>query len=624
MKIRVSVAAVICSMAGGLTMSATEPVHAQGLFQRLFNPQPRYYSDRYRRGSLDQERAIEEARKVRVTGPQYYGYTPDKVINASFKSLAEFDTASNDPETVPEAATTPFASASAHLSTFRLRTLEEVAEAIKTHYHDDPEFIWISDGKVNEKAYTAMAELARADEFGLEPRDYEVVAPTDDFAAGDSEAREKALIEFEIALSARVLTYVLDAKRGRIDPNRISGYHDFTRKTVDLETVMGIVASTGAIDRYLSTRSPDNAEFGALAAELARLKASERSSRVHIAPDTFLKLGRTSPEVPNVVAAVRLRGSDKLKAKHAAMLDAYDGSEVYSKDIVVLVKDFQKENGLKPDGIVGKATVRILASYSIADKIEKVELAMERARWLPRDLGKRRVFINQPAFTATYFDENRDPLSMRVVVGKPSNQTSFFMDYIETVEYNPYWGVPRSIIINEMLPKLYQDPTYLDRLGYEVSTSSGQQISSAAVDWYDVGTNGAPINVRQRPGRGNALGELKILFPNKHAIYMHDTPAKSLFNKDRRAYSHGCVRLQHPRAMAAAVLGKSEDYIARRIAQGQNDSDDVPSKIPVYVAYFTAWPSPEGTVEYFDDMYGRDKYLTRAMEKTDASRHPAG
>jgi murein L,D-transpeptidase YcbB/YkuD len=615
-------------MAGGLTMSASEPVHAQGLFQRLFNPQPRYYSDRYRyrdrRGSMHRERAIAEARKVRVSGPRYYGYTPDKVINASFKSLAEFDTASNDPDTVPEAVTTPFASASAHLSSFRLRTLEQVAEAIKTHYHDHPEFIWVSDGKVNEKAYTAMAELARAADHGLAPRDYEVVAPTDDFFAGDDDAREKALIEFEIALSARVLTYVLDAKRGRIDPNRISGYHDFTRKAVDLATVMRIVASTGAIDRYLSTRSPDHAEFRALAAELARLKASERSERVEIAPGTFLKLGRKSPEVANVVAAIRLRGSDGLKDDHAETLEAYDGSPVYSKDIVALVKDFQSENGLKADGIVGKATIRALSSFSVEDKIRKVELAMERARWLPRDLGERRVFINQPAFTASYFEKGRDPLTMRVVVGKPANQTSFFMDYIETVEYNPYWGVPRSIIINEMLPKLYQDPTYLDRLGYEVSTASGRQISSVAVDWYDVGANGAPINVRQPPGRGNALGQLKILFPNKHAIYMHDTPAKSLFKKDRRAYSHGCVRLQHPRAMAAAVLGKSEDYIARRIAQGRNDADEVPVKIPVYVAYFTAWPNTQGTVEYFDDMYGRDKYLTRAIETTDASRHPAG
>jgi murein L,D-transpeptidase YcbB/YkuD len=198
------------------------------------------------------------------------------------------------------------------------------------------------------------------------------------------------------------------------------------------------------------------------------------------------------------------------------------------------------------------------------------------------------------------------------------------MDKIETVEFNPYWGVPRSIIVNEMLPKLYADPSYLDRLGYEVSTASGRKVSSSSVDWYNVGANGAPINVRQRPGARNALGSVKILFPNKHAIYMHDTPAKSLFKKDRRAFSHGCVRLHDPHAMAAAVLGKSKEYVKKRIAQGKNDADTVEADIPVYVAYFTAWPAPDGTVEYFDDVYGRDKYLTRALERTDMSRHTTG
>jgi murein L,D-transpeptidase YcbB/YkuD len=259
---------------------------------------------------------------------------------------------------------------------------------------------------------------------------------------------------------------------------------------------------------------------------------------------------------------------------------------------------------------------------SVQQKIEKVELAMERLRWLPRDLGARHVFINQPAFNATYMHEGKAPLSMRAIVGKKSNQTNFFMDRIETVEYNPYWGVPRSIIVNEMLPKLFNDPSYLDQLGYEVTTVSGERVSSAWVDWYDVGVNKAPINVRQPPGRKNALGELKILFPNKHAIYMHDTPAKSLFQRNARAYSHGCVRLQKPREMAAAVLGKSTDYIASRIARGHNESDPVTANIPVYVAYFTAWPDPQtGAVSYYNDMYDRDTYLSRAIERTNSARH---
>src|SRR5690606_10567877 len=154
-----------------------------------------------------------------------------------------------------------------------------------------------------------------------------------------------------------------------------------------------------------------------------------------------------------------------------------------------------------------------------------------------------------------------------------ANQTYFFMDKIETVEFNPYWGVPLSIIVNEMLPKLNQNPYYLDQIGYEVTTPQGQRISSGQVDWYAVATKKQSVNVRQLPGGDNALGELKILFPNAHAIYMHDTPAKELFSKPVRAFSHGCIRLEDPRAMAAAVLGTSTDYIASRVVQGQNQSD---------------------------------------------------
>lgn len=210
---------------------------------------------------------------------------------------------------------------------------------------------------------------------------------------------------------------------------------------------------------------------------------------------------------------------------------------------------------------------------------------------------------------------------MRAVVGQKSNQTSFFIDQIETVEYNPYWGVPYSIIVNEMIPHLYKDRSYLDRLGYEVTTASGRHVSSTAVNWYGVATKSVPINVRQPPGPKNALGAVKILFPNKHAIYMHDTPAKSLFDKDSRAFSHGCIRLHDPRGMAAAVLGKTPDYVSSRIAQGRNESEDVTRKIPVYVSYFTAWPDPvDGDVTFYEDVYDRDMYLMRALERTREAR----
>jgi murein L,D-transpeptidase YcbB/YkuD len=170
-----------------------------------------------------------------------------------------------------------------------------------------------------------------------------------------------------------------------------------------------------------------------------------------------------------------------------------------------------------------------------------------------------------------------------------------------------------------MLPKLWRNPSYLDRLGYEVSNSRGRQVASNAVDWAGVAADQA-VEVRQPPGPKNALGRLKIDFPNKHAIYLHDTPQKHLFARDQRAFSHGCVRLQHPREMAAALLGSSVADVDKKIARGETQTERVRGDIPVYLAYFTAWPDAEGNVRHYKDVYGRDAHLAQAIAKTAAVR----
>jgi murein L,D-transpeptidase YcbB/YkuD len=287
-------------------------------------------------------------------------------------------------------------------------------------------------------------------------------------------------------------------------------------------------------------------------------------------------------------------------------------------ELVPVIREAQRRAGLKADGIIGPRSVAAIVGVSRADRIAKVRLALEAVRWLPSDLGSPRVFVNQPAFEASYVEDGRAPLTMRVVVGAPSTQTSVFYDEIEQVDYNPYWGVPQSIIVNEMLPRLRSDPGYLDRAGYEVTDAKGRRVPSSSVAWGQYGSK-VPYNVRQAPSEANALGELKILFPNKHAIYMHDTPSKSLFERDSRAFSHGCIRLQDPRAMAAAVLGTNVDHVTARIAKGHS-SEKLSRRVPVYIAYFTAWPDDSGRVHYFDDVYGRDARLTQALDATSTVR----
>jgi murein L,D-transpeptidase YcbB/YkuD len=629
------IAAMICLLSGGLLVSSAPPAYSQSFFDRLFNT--RSYQE-LRKKKMKEAEELEKKKtvRVRVSSPRYYTYKPDKLIAVSLKPLAAVETAMAEPADDYDAVLSdgnnatpvplsPFDRARPSLSGFKIRTLKSVGQALLAYYKENPGFLWITDGRINGKAREALAAFEQAGEFGLVPADYRVSLPADSSAdtldnSGtldpDAERRKK-LIQLEMTLSAHILTYVLDATRGRIAPNRLSGYHDFARKKVDLTAALKEIAASDNIAAYLKGRHPDNAKFRALAAELKRLQGSEEENTIEIAAGTLLKPGGKSAELVNIVAAIRLRGSDILKTKHAETLAAYDGGEDYTAELVALVRDYQREKKLRPDGIIGRRTIRALVKVNGRKaRIAKIRLAMERLRWLPRRLGNRYVIINQPAFTASFVNQGRETLSMRVVIGKKSNQTYFFADKIETVEYNPYWGVPLSIIVNEMLPKLSADPSYLDRIGYEVTTVSGRRVSSSSVDWYSVASRKLPINVRQLPGRRNALGQLKILFPNKHAIYMHDTPSKSLFKRDRRAFSHGCVRLQDPRAMAAAVLGTDKNYIAERIAGGKNDSDPVTGNIPVYVAYFTAWPKAAGSIGFFDDVYDRDKYLTRAMDRT--------
>jgi murein L,D-transpeptidase YcbB/YkuD len=551
----------------------------------------------------------------RVTGPRYYTYKADALKRVGVDKQADPVVTSSISADVAPAGDAGIRAAFTNVD---VRTNPDAAKAVETFYSDNRKFVWIDGTGINDKAKAAIAVLADAASVGLDPWDYAVKIPANDFDSADMTARYAELATFEIALSSAVASYVQDAVRGRIDPNRISGYHDFKRKDVNLVAALKNVSMSGNVKAYLESRSPQSADFQALKDELARLKAETSSEDRVVIPDgTLLKPGQSNPELANVVKGIVKHGSDALKTEHSVTIATYTGTPEYTPELVSLVEAFQKEHGLTPDGIVGKASIRLLTGGdSVADKIAKVEVALEQARWLPVDLGARHVFINQPAFQVYYYEGGSEKFSMRTVVGSKSNQTYFFEDKVQTVEVNPYWGVPQSIIINEMLPKLRNDPNYLDRMGYEVAVG-GRAVPSSSVNWYG-STSG--ISVRQPPSGDNALGELKILFPNSHAIYMHDTPSKSFFKKDMRALSHGCVRLAEPRKMAAAVLGVSEEEVGKEIAGGRNKALNVKADIPIYIAYFTAWPNKDGVVEYFDDVYGRDDYMRKAFAATQKAR----
>jgi len=574
----------------------------------------------------------------KVSGPQYYTYKTETLATLSLAAalpalavakqsdvnalLGEDDFGIPSEKGIDLASTgaveeRPHQLNASALEGWSMKVEVGIANALKDHYSASPLYLWVNrDFKPNTAARDMLAVLERAHEFGLSPDDYAVGVPLIETVGikGD----EKAGAKFELALSAAVLRYGADARNGRINPNGISGYHDFPGYKREYTHVAKSVFGAVNPETALESLHPDNQSFASLISDLAELRAQiDEDTLEPVEPGTFFKPGQESAELSRVVALIERKASTDLKTKHAETFAAYEGGKLFDEPLVALVRDFQKENGLGADGIVGKNTIAKMSTASPKAKIAKIELAMERLRWHPNDLGNRHVFINQPAYQASYMVNGKPQLSMRAIVGKPTNQTYFFNDTIEIVEVNPYWNVPRSILINQKLGKIRENPGYLAANNFEVITAKGVT-DPYSVDWYSGSPTG--VSIRQKPGGGNALGDLKILFPNKHAIYMHDTPSRNLFNNSSRAYSSGCVRLHKPREMAAAVLGTSVDVVNSEIAQGKNKAIRVQNQIPVYVSYFTAWPDAAGKVRYYTDVYGRDKALSKAIKRTSDMR----
>jgi murein L,D-transpeptidase YcbB/YkuD len=604
-------------LAAALTSTAMVPsVAAQTLFDLLFKQEQRNQRPVVVAPPPLRETAVQRpvAPKPVVKAPQYYTYKA--VAPLSFTAAQLVADVKQDALAAPSLQPSPFREAVALSGDLTFSADKVVRDAVIAYYKANPDFLWSAGYRSNERADAANAVLINAGQVGLVARDYKVAQLGDAFDLADLAPRLRDLVRYDVAMSIAVLTYAMDSRYGRVDANKISEFHDFEREPFEGEAALSRFAASIDSASVLASFQPRDPAFAALTAELATLR-SETETQRPINKDTFIRPGESHDELPDVIGLVKaVLAEQETSVEIRAALEIYSGDTLYTKELVPAVKAAQAARGAKPDGVVGPNTITALQGRSVGERIRQAELALERLRWLPDSLGTKHVLINVPAFRASYVVENQEALGMNVVVGTERNQTYFFSDTIEYVEWNPYWGVPQSIIVNEMLPKLRNDPGYLDRIGYEVF-SGNKRVSSSSVDWWGGGYK--KIAVRQPPSEKNALGELKIMFPNKHDIYMHDTPAKGLFSRTVRAYSHGCVRLADPRAMAAAVLQVPLSTVEASLRQGHGRTD-LSEKLPVHVAYFTAWPDDLGKVHYFADIYDRDEALEKAIEVTETAR----
>jgi len=282
----------------------------------------------------------------------------------------------------------------------------------------------------------------------------------------------------------------------------------------------------------------------------------------------------------------------------------------------------KKRNGLTPDGVVGPATLRRL-NIPVEDCITTIRLNLDRIKWLNQRQPHRHIIINIPFFMLYFEEDGRLIQSMRVITGKPNHPTPIFSDEVETIVLNPYWNVPTSIIQKEMIPKLMRDPYALKRKGIEIFTGWGknaQPIDPASVDWSQYRySRSVPYRFAQLPGRKNALGKVKFLFPNRFSVYMHDTPTKPLFKRDKRAFSHGCVRLQKPIALLETFSsfepGVDFEKSKMTLKGEKNVYMKLKEKVPVDIIYLTAWVDYDGVLQFRDDIYHYDRMQLQSYKK---------
>jgi L,D-transpeptidase YcbB len=471
--------------------------------------------------------------------------------------------------------------------------------------------VWVENGKVSERAKAVLAMAAASAEDGLEPGDY-LPDSLNSYQDIDSQLSSDpaSLAKFDVGMTAAVLKFSQDISGGRYEANRLSLYNDLPSQRVSPAVALNVLAHSPYPEAYLKSLVPTHPAYEVMRAELARLTSGAPTAEAQkIADGKTIKKGGSDPRI--IMVRERLKemgylGADVLEPDPEFAADLDD-------DVFTALKAFQKDKQLKQNGRLDSATVKMMNKDDGAANIRKLVVNMERLRWLPRDLGRRHVFVNQPEFEAHVMEDGKEVWRTHVIVGRPMTQTYSFSDEMETVVFNPSWGVPQSIIVNEYLTKLRRDPGYLDKQGFKVVNQKGKVVSSRSINWsaYDQSN---PLGVQQPPGSDNALGELKFLFPNKHSIYMHDTPTKKLFGEQLRAFSHGCVRVENPREFARVLLGWDDEKVAGTVESGKSQPVKLSAKTQVHLVYFTAWPDSAGKMQYFNDIYGRDEAMERAAQ----------
>lgn len=474
--------------------------------------------------------------------------------------------------------------------------------------------VWLAGRNLSHAGRSAVAQLLAAGDDGLVPTDYDA-ATLDGLARGLPHAswNAAALARFDLLLSVDLIRYLDDLRGGRVRPGPFG--HGRAPPGLDLAASVAAVAAGDSVAGLVEALKPRLAQYRNLRIHLARYRRlAADTSLVPLPADRMVRPGEPYP----AMGALRRR---LIAVGDLAPAAAGDSGNVYTGAVVEAVRRFQLRHALEPDGVIGRGTLAAL-NVPFASRVEQIELALERLRALPLIGRQRFVVVNIPGFQLFAFDSvggtGAPALQMKVVTGKAlDTRTPLLFEELRYVEFWPYWNVPSSILVKEILPTLRRRPSYLIANQMELVGPREVVLGDAVTPQVLRRLAAGELGVRQRPGPRNALGLAKFVFPNAANVYMHGTPQTELFARTRRDFSHGCIRLEDPAALAAWVLQDqpawSRAAIEAAMAAGVNTRVLLTRPMPVIVFYTTAVAAPDGTLRFYEDVYGHDRSLVEAL-----------
>ena len=455
--------------------------------------------------------------------------------------------------------------------------------------------------------------LAESYEEGLDPKDYHLplLSELSTQIVGGA-ASDAVRAQYDVLLTEALLRLAYHLSFGKVDPQTFDAQWNYGRTLASMDVSRKVEDALAAEDIYQRVRAlgPTHSLYTGLKRDLAQYRAAAEQPRPTIAAAPKLQPGDTDARVPMVRA--RLIASGDLD--QAAASESLD----YDSALEAAVRSFQARMGLASDGVIGAGTIAEL-NVPLTDRITQLRVNLDRARVVLQDLPEEFVVVNIAGFTVYYLRGQQVVWQSRAQVGKPYRRTPIFRSEISYVVLNPTWTVPPGIIEHDILPAARHDPASITRKGLRVLDAQGQELDPATIDWSRYRSGHIPYTLRQDPGPSNALGRVKLMFPNPYQVYLHDTPSQGLFERSDRAFSSGCVRVERALELTELVLNDPEHWnaasIASAVEQGALRNITLRRRVPVLLAYWTAWVDPQGRPNFRRDLYGQDAQWAQALEQ---------